>query len=532
MRLSTGIGFRAGILALGLAMAGATGLAANVAQAQGVLRIAMTAGDVPTTTGAPTQGLEGVRFAGYPAFEPLVMWDLRVTDQPPGIIPWLAESYSIDPSDTNKWIFKLRKDVKFHDGSPFNADAVVFNLERFFKEGVPQYDSASAPSARARAAVLASWEKIDDYTIAIFTKAPTTFFPEAVSGILMASPEQWKKLGGNWQAFGANPSGTGPFRITAVDRQSIKMVRNDDYWNKDRMAKLDGLEVYPMPEATTRLAALRSGQVDWIEVPPPDAIPGLESAGFTVATSPMPHVWPYWLQEEGDSPFKDVKVRQALNYAMDREGIVTLLNGAAEPAKGFWKPSDPRFGHPKNDYTYDPAKAKALLAEAGYPDGVKTKILISTSGSGQMLPLPMNELLQQSAKAAGFDLDFSVVEWGQMSATRNNPNAPEMQGVYGVNGSWTTADMTWMYYSFFPPNWIHYEDPEMVELMTKYKTDFTITGDAKIELLAKIHEHLVDDAPWAWIVHDVNPRAFAPSVKGYTPAQSWYTDLTTVYLEK
>src|SRR5690606_212272 len=99
-------------------------------------------------------------------------------------------------------------------------------------------------------------------------------------------------------------------------------------------------------------------------------------------------------------------------------------NGAAEPAKGFWKPGDARFGTPENDYTYNPEKARELLGEAGYASDelVPVKILISTSGSGQMVPLPMNELLQQSARAAGFELEFSVVDWGQMSAIRSNPD--------------------------------------------------------------------------------------------------------------
>ena len=284
-----------------------------------------------------------------------------------------------------------------------------------------------------------------------------------------------------------------------------------------------------MPEPTTRVAALRSGQVDWIEVPPPDAMPSLTKAGFVIATSPFPQVWPYWLKIGPNTPFKDVRVRQALNYAMDREGLVSLLNGAAEPAKGFWKTSDPRFGHPQNDYRYDPAKSRALLDAAGYKGHqVPVKVLISTAGSGQMLPLPMNELLQQSATEAGFDLSFSVVDFAQMTALRNRPDAPEMKDVIASNSSFTTADMTWFYYSFYPPNWPNYDDPEVTAMMTQYKTDFELANPA--ELLAKIHGKLVDDAPWVWIVHDRNPRAFSKAVKGYTPAQSWFNDLTTVYM--
>ena len=119
----------------------------------------------------------------------------------------------------------------------------------------------------------------------------------------------------------------------------------------------------PIPEANTRLAALRSGQVDWIEVPPADGIPSLKAAGFTITTGSYPHVWP-WFYDIGaaNSPFKDVRVRQALNYCVDRDGLVSLLDGTAEPAVGWLKKSDPDFGTPVNRYGFDPAKGKALLA--------------------------------------------------------------------------------------------------------------------------------------------------------------------------
>ena len=499
-----------------------------------ILRIAMTAGDLPTTTGAPTQGLEGVRFVGYPIFEPLVAWDLRVVDRPPGIIPWLATDWATDPADRNKWTFHLRRDVKFQDGSDFDADAVVWNLGRLFDKRTPQYEAVSAASAKARAPMVGHWEKIDRYTVAIYTTTPTSFFPEIVASILMASPARWREVGSDWQAFGQHPSGTGAFEITGVDRTSITMDRNPHYWNTARSPKLDRIVVFAMAEPTTRIAALRSGEVDWIESPPSDAIPFLRKAGYTVSTTPMEHVWPYWLRITPTSPFRDVRVRQAINYAMDRQGVITLLNGAAQPARGYWKPNDPRFGHPQNDYRYDPAKAKALLRAAGYPPGklVRVKVVLAPAGSGQMLALPMNELLQQSARKAGFDLQFEVMEYSQIAAFYSNAKAMDAHGITAINKGFSTADLTWLYYSFYPPNVIGFSDKETTALMERYRNDFDDTPEAKVALLARIHERLVDLAPWVWIVHDVNPRAFSPKVKGYTPAQTWFTDLTTVYMEK
>jgi peptide/nickel transport system substrate-binding protein len=515
-----------------MAAAAALLLAMAPAQAQGTLRVAITASDVPTTTGVPTQGLEAWSYAGYPIFEPLVMWDLRVTDAPPPVIPWLATEWNVDPEDHTRWVFKLRDGVTFHDGSNFDADAVVWNLDRFYKEDAPQFEASTSASTKGRVPVLKSYEKIDDSTVAIYTTVPVTYFPEVMTSILFVSPTKWEEVG-SWESFASQPAGTGAFTLAAVDRTSLTLSKNPTYWNTERAAKLDSVIIYPMAEATTRLAALRSGQVDWINVPPPDGIPNLRDAGFEVATSPMPHVWPYWLQTAEGSVFHDVKVRQAFNYALDREGIVALLNGAAEPAKGFWKPGDARYGTPENDYTYNPEKARELLGEAGFASDqlVPVKILISTSGSGQMVPLPMNELLQQSARAAGFELEFSVVDWGQMSAIRSNPDSPEMQDVVAINSSFTTADLTWFFFSFYPKNWPNFDHPETTAMMDEYRTNFDITADERTALMAKIHANLVDQAPWAWIVHDVNPKAFSQSVKGYTPAQAWYTDLTPVYIE-
>ncbi|HWV08924.1 MAG TPA: ABC transporter substrate-binding protein, partial [Pseudomonas sp.] len=203
-------------------------MAVGPAQAQGTLRVAITASDVPTTTGVPTQGLEAWSYAGYPIFEPLVMWDLRVTDTPPPVIPWLATEWSVDPQDHTRWVFKLRDGVSFHDGSPFNADAVVWNLDRFYKEDAPQFEASTSASTKGRIPVLKSYEKIDDATVAIYTTVPVTYFPEVMTSILFASPTRWQELG-SWEAFAARPAGTGAFTLAAVDRTSLTLARNPGY---------------------------------------------------------------------------------------------------------------------------------------------------------------------------------------------------------------------------------------------------------------------------------------------------------------
>jgi peptide/nickel transport system substrate-binding protein len=514
------------------------GLPVLAAAGGGTLRIAMTAADLPSAHGIPNNGFEGFRFLGYPPYDGLVNWDLRHNpDKPADITPGLFTAWRIDEGNPLRWLFTVRQGVKFHDGSDFTADAVIWNLRRVYDDKSPQYDAPAAPIVKAAVSMVDTFEKIDDTTIVMTTKYPFSFLPYLLTRVLMVSPAQYEAVGKSWAEFGKKPSGTGPFKITRVlPGQYIEMVRNDNYWDKERIPKLEKLVVSPMSEATTRIAALRSGQVDWIEVPAPDSIPSLKQAGFTVTLWPYPHTWPYVLNTEEGSAFSDVRVRQAANYAIDREGLCNLLNGIAKPAVGLYPPGHPLFGNPTEKYTYDPAKAKALLAAAGYGPGkpAKAKIMISTSGSGQMLPIPMNEFLQQNFAAVGMAIDFDVVEWGTMLvAIRSDPKATQSHGVQGVNISLSSVDPSTMfrYYakdSFSPTNynWGHWDNAEVTAMLKKAQSSFDEAEQTKI--LAEAHGKIVDDAPWLFIVHDLNPRAMSKKVQGFVPVQSWFIDFTQI----
>ena len=159
--------------------------------------------------------------------------------------------------------------MKFHDGSEFNADAAIWNLDRYYKKDAKQFDPPGGAVAQARNPFVAGYRKIDDTTIEITNPRPLSYFPNMLPYMLYSSPAQFDKTG-SWAEFAKSPSGTGPFKITEFKpRVSVTLSRNEGYWNKAQVPKLDKMVLFPMPEATTRLAALRSGQVDWIEVPPP-----------------------------------------------------------------------------------------------------------------------------------------------------------------------------------------------------------------------------------------------------------------------
>ena len=434
-----------------------------------VLRIAMTASDIPTTSGMPNNGFEGMRFLGFPVFEGLVQFDLTTTG-PVTLKPGLAEKWEQAADDKKTWIFHLRHGVKFHDGTDFNADAVIWNLERYFNKDSPQFErqrdrhhalAHSDPGELQEDRRLHRGDQHDHRGFVLPVDDPLHAVHLAD---LVREGRQGLGEGRGGPGSGRHPGPSSSASV--VPRQSVTLARNAAYWDTaGGHAKVDQVILLPIPEANTRLAALRSGQVDWIEVPPPDGIPSLKQAGFVLSTGSYPHVWPWFYNMAAkDSPLKDVRVRQALNYCIDRGALVGLLNGTAEPSVGWLKPNDPAFGKPENKYGFDPAKGKKLLAEAGFDKKPLTvKVMISTSGSGQMLPLPMNEALQENLKqACNVDVKVDAVEWQVLlNASRAAPDAASLNGAMALNVSSPSSDPGAMYRYFasanFSPNGSNFE---------------------------------------------------------------------------
>ena len=534
--------FGSGMTAVLLGALLTTGLPAQDARAQGNLRIGMTANDVPLTWGQPDNGFEGYRTPGLMLYDALINFDLTAADKPSGLVPGLAESWEVNKAEPTKWTFKLRKGVKFHDGSEFNADAVVFNIERLFNDKSPQYSARMVSLTNFRLPAYKSVKKIDDHTVEFETKAPDAFWPFQICYVLLASPTQWEATGKDWTKFAETPSGTGPWKLTALKaRELAEFVPNKDYWEKARVPKLDKVTIIPMPDPSARTAALLSGQVDWIEAPSPDAMKKIKSSGFEIVSNIYPHIWSWHLNRVEGSPWNDIRVRKAANLAIDRKGIVELLGGYGVEATGHVVKGDPWYGAPTFALKTDIEAAKKLLAEAGFSAAkpAKIKMLISASGSGQMLPLQMNEYIQQNLKAVGIEVDYEVVEWqALLDLWRAGGKAPQIKGAHGVNISYTTQDPYSSFHRFLRSdlsapagvNFGFYSDPEMDKLLGAAQSAF----DAKERdaALAKIHTKMVDDALFVWVVHDVAPRAMTKKVKGFVQSRNWFQSLTPVYLEK
>src|ERR1700730_13996875 len=160
----------------------------GAAAAETVLRIGMTAADIPRTLGPPDQGFEGTRFTGLTMYDALTMWDLSSANKPSVVIPGLATEWKVDDADKKKWIFKLRPGVTFHDGSSFNAHPVVWNVEKVLKQDAPQFDPSQVGVTASRMPTLASARKVDDMTVELTTKEPDSFLPINLTNLFMASP--------------------------------------------------------------------------------------------------------------------------------------------------------------------------------------------------------------------------------------------------------------------------------------------------------------------------------------------------------
>jgi peptide/nickel transport system substrate-binding protein len=511
-------------------------------RAETVARYGISLADIPLTTGQPDRGAGAYQFTGHTIYDPLIAWEANISNRPGKLIPGLATEWKVDPKDNKVWRFTLRRGVKFHDGSEFKADAVVWNLDKVLNDKSPQFDAKQSAQVRPRIPSVASYRKIDDYTVEITTKDIDALFPYQLPWFLIGSPAQWEKLGHDWAKIAMQPSGTGPFKLDKlVPRERADLVKNAGYWDKTRIPKTDRIVLIPIPDAVTRANALLNGQVDLIETPPPDVLPQLKAQGFRIVQNVTPHVWPYHFSTQPGSPWVDIRVRKAANLAIDRDAIVKLLGGQAVAAKGQLDPSSTWFGHPSFDIKYDLPAARALMAQAGYSKAnpLKAKVIIAQGGTGQMLSLPMNEFIQQSLAEINIQVEFEVVELETLylhwrSGAKADMNAGK--GITAINLAYVTADpfyalTRFVYGRYIAPNgvnWGGYSNPEVNDEIDQIRASF----DPKVQdkLLAKVHEHMVDDALMLWVVHDTQPHALSPKVKQFVQAQHWFQDLTTLQM--
>jgi len=343
----------------------------------------------------------------------------------------LAEEWEIS-EDGLTYTFQLLEGVEFHDGTPFNAEAVVFNFERMLDEEHPLHDTGPFPLSFFFSAV-EEVAALDDYTVEFTLNEPFAPFMSnlAYPTGLIVSPTAVEEHG---EDFGRNPAGTGAYRFQEwVGNQRVVVTRNEDYWGG--APQPEAVVFRPITDANTRVAEMLSGGLDIMVEVPPDAIADFRDApDFQVQEQAGPHVW-FLILNMREGPFTDQRIRQAANYAINKESLVTdVLQGTAEVAAS---PIAPAFAWAYNDdlepYPHDPERARELLDEAGY-DGEEITFYVTEGGSGMLDPVAMGTAIQADLAEVGMNVSIQTYEWNTFL---NEVNA-------GLEGRADMAQMAWM----------------------------------------------------------------------------------------
>jgi ABC-type transport system substrate-binding protein len=467
-----------------VAVATALALLAGVALAQDTVRIAQSLAQnilsPAEATGLPDATVIRTMFEGLVGFTDGVLVTELATD-------WSAND------DATAFTFTLRDGVTFHDGTPFDAQAV-----KDYYDWVMDPDSRGARgrsllSAMERVEVLAP----DQVRIHLSRPNGAFIYLLATSNARIASPAAIAAYG---DELSKNPVGTGPFRFVSWDEgQMIVVERNPDYWGAP--AQVDRIEFLVVNNAATRVAMLQSGEVHFIESLPPQLVPAIEAdPNLEVLSTPANFLRMLQLNTTKE-PFGDVRVRQALNYAVDKQQLVNVVFGgnatvmtAPIPETAFGYAEQPAYG-------YDPERARALLAEAGYADGFDMTVLTFTGDEYRTA----GQVLQQMFSEVGVRMTLDAQERGSLVEQIFKPidENPTQAALVGASASTGDADLA-LTVSFteasFPPasnNWSFYSDERVEELVVAGRE----TGDPAERQAAYAEAQAIiwQDAPWVFL---------------------------------
>jgi len=443
--------------------------------------------------------------------------------------PSLAESWTIS-DDGKTYSFKLREGVTFHDGSPFNAEAVKFNFDRMLDENHPYHDTGPFPLSFFFSTV----EEViaeDDTTVTFKLSAPYAPFLSnlAYPTGLIVSPEAVKKFG---KDFGRNPSGTGAYKFGEWEANAkVVVVKNEDYW--DGAPDLEALIYRPITDANTRIAEMLSGGLDVMVEVPPDSLQQFKTDdSFKVLEQAGPHVW-FLILNAKEAPFDNKAARQAANYAINKKALVeNILQGTADVAAG---PTPPAFAWAYDEslqpYPYDPEKAKELLKEAGY-NGEEITFYVTEGGSGMLDPIAMGTAIQADLQAVGMNVKIETYEWNTFLG-KVNP---------GLEGKAAMAEMAWMTNDpdtlpflalrteAMPDkggfNSGYYSNPKVDELLEKARE--VTDQDERAKLYKEMQEIVQEDAPWVFVANWKQNAVTKASVEDFKLQPSFFLMLQDV----
>lgn len=457
------------------------------------------------------------------------------------LIPGLAESWS-SSEDGLVWTFYLRQGVKFHDGTDFNADAVVFNFNRWmdpehpYHQGdFPYYGYMFGGYKGDEGHVIKEVVAKDANTVEFHLNFPQGPFLSnlAMSPFAIASPTAIEKYG---DKFGENPVGTGPFVFESWTRNDkVVLTKNPDYYQAG-YPLLDKLVFKSIPDNSARFIALQSGEIDMMDGVNPDDVTLAEAnSNLEVWLRPSMNVG-YLAFNTEKEPFDNPKVRQALNMAVNKQGLIdAFYNSLAEPAKNPMPPSIWGYNDAIQDYKYDLDAAKDLLAEAGYPNGFETELWY--------MPVPRPYMPQGKKIAEAIQSDFEKIGVKTNLRTEEWATYLDLTG----KGEHTMALLGWTGDNGDPDNFLYvlldkdnaklpdagniafYKNDELHELLIGAQRSSDIAERTKLYEDAQVIIH--EDAPWIPLVHSTPPIVGKKNIEGYVPHPTGSDKFTKVNFE-
>ncbi len=419
------------------------------------------------------------------------------------IAPDLATEWKL-ADDGVTWTFKLRQGVTFHDGTPFNAAAVKFNIERVL-------DPKTASARRSVLAMIKSVEAVDDATVKIITSYPVGSFlyqlAHPVAG--MVSPAAAAQHG---QKLGLNPCGTGPLKFVKwVPGEKLEFVPFEKYY--EGAPKVKTLTWSIVPEDSTRAMLLESGQIDVaLRLPVTDVARLRSNKDIAITTTPTIMTM-YIALNNQKGPLKDVRVRQALNYAVNKTSLVNdVIGGFAVVADSVIPPGVGGYAG-IGAYPYDPAKAKELLAQAGYPNGFE--ITLWTPVGRYLMDKQVAEALQ--AQMANVGVKMSIRTWDFQALMAEVKKGQFDSVLLGWSASTADADQA-MYPVFestqWPPNSnrAFYKNSTVDQLLNGAKKEMNPAKRA--DMYKKAQQQIMDDAAWIVLFYPKQSVAYRSNITG------------------
>jgi peptide/nickel transport system substrate-binding protein len=525
--------FATGLVVAGVAFAVAMGVSASSGNAQTkTLTYAMEG--PPTRLDPHTHALWLTYRVVYHMFESFVQADLTNADVPiPPIVPALAESWDVT-EDQKHFTFNLRQGVTFHDGTPWNAEAAKFNFDRLLNPDFEFYLETAVGLNGWWIGFIESYEVLDEYTFRVnLNRGTSNFLARLVNGGYgssgMVSPTAVRENGND--GFNNHPIGSGPFKfVERVHGERIVLEKNADYWDPKRTPKYDRLIYRPIAEDAAREIALTSGSADIIASPSPDSFEYLESQGINIVAKHGPDFMGLWLNTK-DPVVQDVRVRRAMAMAIDRDGICNILrSGECIPSYGLLHIKGPGYDPDYRPFNYDPEGAKALLAEAGYPDGIDVQFDWPLGGGGASGVREAVEWIQRDFEKVGIRTGLRSFDVGTYF-DQMLKGMPEETEVYLMG--WGETSYIWLEFvvtpEALPPmgyNSGYYNNPMTTELLNKVNA--ASTEEDQVKYLRDLQDILNEDMPFVPLLSWKQKYAMSPRVKGFVLAPEHWVDLSIV----